>query len=515
MKPAMPVFLALMAMVCATSLWAQADPIREDIPTIAKDAKGSIVTIVMANNDEPLARGTGFLISPDGLILTNYHVVEAGNVGVVKLSDGTVLPIDGLLASDKARDIAIIKIHGKTFRPLTLGNSDRIQVGEDVVAIGNPLGLDLTVSNGILSGVRTRKTENDKLLQITAPISRGGSGGPLFDMFGEVIGISAMFLEGGENLNFAVPINEAKPLLLTRPPKLKSLPNEHEEPSSGDPLPSTTGERGIARREQTEGPYYVRARKNEVYFIEYRGHQLTAHCREALGWHRDTSQLGGPMTQNECLYLPDEVGKHISEDKMVRADNELRYRPFGSVETSAPVADVLDITDDVLLGAPAHPRPAQKTSPEIRRTLLWIQNTLNNRDGDTQYPGAKGEIAAHANLITEVDGCDVTFIYETREDNKETSYSREQINLADLDPSSIKSYDSAPEILGLPVTTVRVQTADEKPTIRLSAGGRGWEPAIIIPTADTEWELPSPYAERFIKALKHAVTLCGGKTSAF
>lgn len=76
------------------------------------------MTIVMANNDKPIARGTGFLVSPDGVVLTNYHVIETGNVAIVKFSDGTVLPVDGILAADKVRDLAIIKIHGNTPPPV-------------------------------------------------------------------------------------------------------------------------------------------------------------------------------------------------------------------------------------------------------------------------------------------------------------------------------------------------------------------------------------------------------------
>jgi hypothetical protein len=81
----------------------------------------------------------------------------------------------------------------------------------------------------------------------------------------------------------------------------------------------------IAQKKQTEETYYVRARNGETYIIEYRGHQLTAHCREALGWDRDKDKLGRPMTHNECMYLSDKVGKHFSEDFIVRGDNELRY----------------------------------------------------------------------------------------------------------------------------------------------------------------------------------------------
>jgi hypothetical protein len=207
---------------------AQSAPPRKDIPAIAKAANGAIVTIIMVANDKPIAQGTGFLVSADGTIVTNYHVIETGSVAIVKFPDGKVLRVDGLLAANKVRDLAIIKIHGEKFRTLTLGNSDRVQIGEEVVAIGNPLGLELTVSNGILSGIRTVEEEGGKFLQVTAPISHGSSGGPLFNMAGEVIGIITLYLKGGENLNFAIPVNDAKLLLQDRSAGLQNLPNEME-----------------------------------------------------------------------------------------------------------------------------------------------------------------------------------------------------------------------------------------------------------------------------------------------
>ena len=188
---------------------------------------GAVVSIVMSDkNGQPVAQGSGFLVSKDGLIVTNYHVIAEGSSAIVKLPDGAFYVVDGVLASDKTRDIAVIKAHGQNFRALALGNSGRVQVGEAVVAIGNPLSLESTVSNGIVSGMRAVKEEGGDFLQITAPISPGSSGGPLFDMEGEVIGITTMYLEGGENLNFAIPINDAKPLLELDSVKLHSFPNE-------------------------------------------------------------------------------------------------------------------------------------------------------------------------------------------------------------------------------------------------------------------------------------------------
>ena len=205
----------------------QPAPPRRDIPAIAKAANGAIVSIVMSDKDgKPIAQGSGFLISNDGVIVTNYHVIAEGSSAVVKFPDGTFHVVDGVLASDKARDIAFIRAHGQNFRTLPLGDSDRVQVGEDVVAIGNPLSLESTVSNGIVSGIRSVEEEGGKYLQITAPISPGSSGGPLFNMGGEVIGITTMYLKGGENLNFAIPINDAKRLLPDQSTTIQALPNE-------------------------------------------------------------------------------------------------------------------------------------------------------------------------------------------------------------------------------------------------------------------------------------------------
>src|SRR6266849_5642997 len=301
--------LALLTGFASIAAAAQSAPPRKDIPTIAKAANGAIVTIITATNDKPIAQGTGFLVSADGVIVTNYHVIETGNVAIVKFPDDTAFPVDGVLAADKVRDLAIIKIHGQAFRTLALGDSDDIQVGEEVVAIGNPLLLESTVSNGIISGVRTSKEQGVKFLQTTAPISPGSSGGPLFNMRGEVVGVNTLYLKVGENLNFAIPVNDAKLLLSHRSAKLQTLPNEHEAAPTDEP-PSTTGEEPIAQKKQTEETYYVRASKGETYIIEYRGHQLTAHCREALSWLDGEGKLGRPMAEHECVSMRGQVGKH-------------------------------------------------------------------------------------------------------------------------------------------------------------------------------------------------------------
>jgi Trypsin-like peptidase domain len=284
----------------AALIGAQSALPRKDIPAIARAANGAIVSIIMSNKDgQAVAQGSGFLISKDGRVVTNYHVIESGSSAIVKLPDGAFFAVDGVLASDKARDVAIIQAHGENFKALILGNSDRVQVGEEVVAIGNPLSLESTVSNGIVSGIRTVEGKGGKFLQITTPISPGSSGGPLFNMVGEVVGITTLYLEGGENLNFAIPINDIKWLLLARFSRLQDLPNETEpaKPPGSDEAPSSPSGRGYYKQwcaaggvgEVPPNPYVCFADPNKglsdmffvfkAYAVE---NNLQARTRESL-----------------------------------------------------------------------------------------------------------------------------------------------------------------------------------------------------------------------------------------
>jgi V8-like Glu-specific endopeptidase len=158
------------------------------------------------------ASGSGFLISSDGKILTNYHVIDHALSGTVTLNDKTKFDIVSVLGYSKTddKDLAVIKINASNFPVCSIGDSSNVQVGESVVAIGSPLGLketQNTVSNGIIS-----KMWDNGIIQTTAPMSPGSSGGPLFNMNGEVIGVTEAGYPGGENLNLAVPINWLKNL---------------------------------------------------------------------------------------------------------------------------------------------------------------------------------------------------------------------------------------------------------------------------------------------------------------
>jgi S1-C subfamily serine protease len=176
------------------------------VTEIAKKVE-SVVYIEVAFGDGKGASGSGFIISPDGRIVTNYHVIDGAASGKVVLNDGTTFTDIKVLGWDKVGDLAIIKVPGTGLPAVTTGNSDAAQIGEAVVAIGSPLGLQNTVSTGIISARR------EGYLQTTAPISHGSSGGALFNMMGEVIGITSAGMEEGANLGFAIPINDVKSLV--------------------------------------------------------------------------------------------------------------------------------------------------------------------------------------------------------------------------------------------------------------------------------------------------------------
>lgn len=179
---------------------------------IAQNTFGSTVLLVMEDaNGQPVGLGSGFFVRPNQ-IATNLHVVENAARGYAKLvGQQTKHDIAGITAIDAKRDLVILKVSALGTNSLSLGDSDAVQVGETVYAVGNPHGLEGTFSQGIISSVR--RVGADKLLQLTAPISPGSSGGPVLSSRGKVIGVSVATFRRGQNLNFAIPSNYLRALV--------------------------------------------------------------------------------------------------------------------------------------------------------------------------------------------------------------------------------------------------------------------------------------------------------------
>lgn len=199
------------------------------VTNVARQVGPSVVSIVASSSqldpftggrsEEQTGAGTGIIVSADGLILTNKHVAQGGDNFSIVTSDGKEYKNAKVVATDPANDIAFMKADAKDLKAAELGDSDKVEVGQTVVAIGNALGqFQNTVTTGVISGKSRPITAGSgsgterltNLLQTDAAINPGNSGGPLVNIEGQVIGINTAVAGSAENIGFAIPINDAK-----------------------------------------------------------------------------------------------------------------------------------------------------------------------------------------------------------------------------------------------------------------------------------------------------------------
>ena len=179
---------------------------QEELPALIKRVEPSIVVVITYS--EPgamLGQGTGFFVNDEGDVITNRHVLEGASRAEIKTHDGKIYKVETVLVDDKDGDLIRlgIDLRRDTVRPMPLSTGVP-EVGERVFVIGTPLGLEKTVSDGIVSAVR-EVPQFGKIIQLTAPISPGSSGSPVLNMKGAVIGVATFFVIEGQNLNFAIP----------------------------------------------------------------------------------------------------------------------------------------------------------------------------------------------------------------------------------------------------------------------------------------------------------------------
>ena len=187
---------------------------------IAEKTKASTVLLELKDANDRSSQGSGFFVG-NRLVATNYHVINGKKTGTAKLVSKNSFTqqkrheIEGVVATDKKHDLAIIKVSTLNAPSLLLGNSDTVEIGEIVYAVGNPRGFEGTFSSGEISNILPKGTPRiqDEVLQFTAAISRGSSGGAVVNRQGEVIGIVSETRDDGQNLNFAIPINTLRVLL--------------------------------------------------------------------------------------------------------------------------------------------------------------------------------------------------------------------------------------------------------------------------------------------------------------
>ena len=278
---------------------------------IAKRVSPSVVVIQGKTGSGDLL-GSGFIVSKDGKIVTNLHVIRDMKVVAVRLSSGEAYDSVSVLATDERRDLAIVRIAGFSLPTLELGDSDSLKVGEPLVIVGSPRGLEGTVTAGILSSVRD-SGEGFKVLQTDAAVNPGNSGGPLVNNRGQAIGVVSFKLRSAEGLNFGVPINYVRGLLTNL-----------QEPISLQKMRDQLGISASAHGQADSGPSADKSRKstggqtpiNDVNFgdtiAEVRAHIALQACATQFTYETSCNAeltISGQPLKATLLFVSDQLAQ--------------------------------------------------------------------------------------------------------------------------------------------------------------------------------------------------------------
>ena len=276
---------------------------------VGEKAFPSVVFLVLEDaNGQPVSMGSGFFVR-EGVVVTNLHVIEGASGGFAKIfGEKGKYKISGAVGIDTDTELVLLSIEGAKAPYLKLGDSGQVEVGDEISAIGNPLGLEGTFSAGIVSGVRI--VGENTILQVTAPISPGCNGGPMLDTQGEVIGVSLAIFQRGRSLNFAVPSYYLKSLLskTTVAQSLFSVTRSEQSKSAFASL----GERGLEGVEGGQFAWTYATNYGEYTFSLH--NRLTEHVYDVECLVVFYDQEGYPIDFDSIEYkegIPPQLAKRV------------------------------------------------------------------------------------------------------------------------------------------------------------------------------------------------------------
>src|SRR6476660_2628859 len=257
------------------------------LPELVRRIKPSAVAIeTFDSRGEKLSRGSGFFVAPDRVV-TNRHVIDNAFRAEVHSYNGSVYVVKGVIAVDAEGDLALLRVDAppNQVRPLVLDKTSP-QEGESIVVIGNPFGLEGSVTNGIVSAVRDIPTFG-RIIQITAPISSGSSGSPVVNMHGQVIGIATLQITGGQSVNFAIPSERIAQLQIATPMSLSELVVASGRNKRAKAVQYFRDGLSFLSKDDCEKalPYFEKAVESDINYAE--AWAQSGFCNEKLGKHAE------------------------------------------------------------------------------------------------------------------------------------------------------------------------------------------------------------------------------------
>lgn len=298
--------------------------------------------------------GTGFAVRPDGIVITNFHVIaNAHSAQALTGNGGGRVSVLGAIEIDRERDFAILKLQAVDLPTVRMGNSDRAESGDEVIALGAPLGLEGTVSTGIVSNVRDWK--NHRVVQHTAAISPGSSGGPLLNRSGEVIGVNTFLLTGGNSLFFALPVNYVRASLDNSDGKWVSLPYIQQ---------------ALAKQAASERKELI-----TKLFVPYRDPEALFSVMTPRAWRVERSEYEDPDARHVVVMFSSEAAEQaklqgwLSEGIRIH----LRMPPRGQTWNPDEAEAWRDSQFDGLLRAYTSPSTGKRQLLRLGKLQAWEQ----------------------------------------------------------------------------------------------------------------------------------------------
>lgn len=248
-------YLACVTFLCLLFPAFAQDTGKPSAADILDRVRHSVVKLSVVDAKKKKSSGSGVFLTANGQILTCYHVIANAKTVIAHLSDGSTAKVTGVVALSASQDWAVVQSDARNAVPAKRGKASALRQGDRIYTLGAPLGLDLTASDGMVSSIR--KIERiGTFLQITAPISKGSSGGPVLNASGEVVGITAFYLTEGNSLNFAVAINNVESAWTG---KEKPRPFANATKASGKPsVPDTASNHGSGLESTDVAELYTR-----------------------------------------------------------------------------------------------------------------------------------------------------------------------------------------------------------------------------------------------------------------